>query len=77
MNFKLLFPTYRAREQYIRATLAELASSRAPRGSAGPAFERALDVGCGEGSCTHASRSTPACSTPVTCTPVTWRARPR
>ncbi len=45
MNFKLLFPTYRAREQYIRATLAELASSRAPRGSAGPAFERARDVG--------------------------------
>jgi len=49
MNFKLLFPTYRAREQYIRATLSRLAAERAPQPGGGPAFARALDVGCGEG----------------------------
>jgi 2-polyprenyl-3-methyl-5-hydroxy-6-metoxy-1,4-benzoquinol methylase len=49
MNFKLLFPTYRAREQYIRATLSSLASARAPGRAGEPAFARALDVGCGEG----------------------------
>ncbi len=42
MNFKLLFPTYRRRERYLHATLQDL---RARHGL----FERALDVGCGEG----------------------------
>lgn len=49
MNFKLIFPTYRAREQYIRAKLTALTTARGSRGAGLPAFERALDVGCGEG----------------------------
>lgn len=49
MNFKLLFPTYRARERYIAATLDTLGRARGSADGVGKPFARGLDVGCGEG----------------------------